>query len=367
MAITRSISDILCSDLVSYRMEWLPILDRIIGENKVIVSLKVDRENLFQQVIDFYKKCNPKQHVQVIVRFVNEQALDGAGVRRELYYTFFEECLGERRHMFVGEGRHKFPSNEMNFVNKGYFEALGRAIVASVLNGDCGFPYLSPIVYKYLVGEDYTDLLTLDAVPDPSIKALVKDLRAAKSADDLLAVIDSKEGALKNIESLIQQLIKWDIVDKRKSSMDNLKLGLEHMGFLQKTKRNPSLLPLLVFSEKHRITAYYLTTKLSPKIQDLKCDGDHKKESAKSFMLDWLHNLTDEDAESFYQFVTGSADPTVADEEIVLEFNTFEKGQKFPKASTCSFIFRIPLGNANSSEFQKSIKVALDNAKCGFD
>jgi len=64
----------------------------------------------------------------------------------------------------------------MNLVNNGDFQALGRAIVTSILNGDCGFPYLSLIVYKYLIGEDISPFLSLDAVPDLDIKHLIKQV-----------------------------------------------------------------------------------------------------------------------------------------------------------------------------------------------
>jgi hypothetical protein len=76
--------------------------------------------------------------------------------------------------MFVGTGRRKLPSNDMNMVQNGFFEALGRAIVASILNGDCGFPYLAPIVFYYLIDEDITPYLSTEDIPDPDIKELVK-------------------------------------------------------------------------------------------------------------------------------------------------------------------------------------------------
>ena len=76
--------------------------------------------------------------------------------------------------MFVGVGRRKLPSNDMNMVQNGYFEALGRAIVASILNGDCGFPYLAPVVFYYLVDEDPTPHLSVHDIPDLDIKALVE-------------------------------------------------------------------------------------------------------------------------------------------------------------------------------------------------
>jgi len=91
---------------------------------------------------------------------------------------------------------------------------------------------------------------------------------------------------------LIKQLIKWDILDKRKVAMDNLRIGLEHMGFLTKTKQSPNLLPLLVFSEKYRINAGYLRSKLPPVLETLKCDGDAKKTASKKYMHEWIAAAT---------------------------------------------------------------------------
>ena len=103
-----------------------------------------------------------------------------AGLRREFYNLFFKKCLSHRD-LFVGSPRKRFPSNDMVMIKNGCFEALGRAIVASILNGDCGFPYLAQAVFYYLIDEDYTPYLNLDDIPDENIKYFGKKVGTSGS------------------------------------------------------------------------------------------------------------------------------------------------------------------------------------------
>ena len=87
-----------------------------------------------------------------------------------------ESVLWARGTCLWGEGRKKVPSNDMGYIQCGYFSALGRAIVASILNGDCGFPYLAPCVFFYLIGQDCSSHLHLKDVPDLDIKFLCQQV-----------------------------------------------------------------------------------------------------------------------------------------------------------------------------------------------
>ncbi|KAH3775622.1 E3 ubiquitin-protein ligase etc-1-like [Dreissena polymorpha] len=369
-------------DLVAYRFELKPVIDKLIGSKQNIQFIELDRENIFEQAIAFYKKCDHDTHVKLMVTFktggVKEDGIDGSGLRREFYHSFFKVCLTKKT-MFVGDGRRKFPSNDVNLVQNGYFAAIGRAIVASVMNGDCGFPYLSPIVFKYMVGEDTQEDEQLDAVPDLDIKDLCKHLLDAKTDDEVIEVTGGDQGSiishigwptgenfsLRNRNVLVQMLIHWDIIEKRRRALDQLKAGLNHMGFLEATKKNPNLLPLLVYSESFSLNAEYARNQLQPKIKALEC-ADETQMQAKRWMQEFLNDMSDEDAQSFYQFATGSADPPVADESISMEFNSYDHTLTLPSASTCSSLFRIPLGNRTSIDFKRSMKTALDNARFGF-
>lgn len=79
-----------------------------------------------------------------------------------------------------------------------------------------------------------------------------------------------------------------------------------------------------------------------------------------------IYCFSDEDAQSLFQFITGTVDPPVEEESIEVDFNSFNKSQKFPEANTCNSKLWVPQGNTSSAEFKKSVRSALDNAKQGF-
>lgn len=97
---------------------------------------------------------------------------------------------------------------------------------------------------------------------------------------------------MKTRHALVEQLVRWSIIEKRKTSLDKLKEGLRHMGFLEVMNQHPQLaLPLLVFSEEYSITAKYMCKVLTPKVQNLKTAGEIENR-AKQYMLDWLKSLS---------------------------------------------------------------------------
>ncbi|KAK3607154.1 hypothetical protein CHS0354_005283 [Potamilus streckersoni] len=370
-----------CPDLFSYRLTLRPILDKIIGNETHIVRLKVDRDQLFETAITFYKKSS-KVHQQLMITFqsnqVDEIGLDGSGLRREFYSLFFKEAL--KLELFVGHGRRRIPSNSMDFVNTGTFEALGRAIVSSILNGDCGFPYLAPCVFYYLTGVEFISHLKVEDVPDPGIQSLIKEIMEVKDNDQLTRVIDSHPCAhaidhigwptsraitMNSRQMLVQQLLQWELIDKRKSSLDNLKKGLNHMGFLKATKGNPNLFPLLVYTAEYSISAKYVQTRLNKALDKLEAKDDQQNE-AKMFFTECLKTVTDQEACWLYEFITGSLDPTLEEEDIQLEFNTFKRSQILPESRTCTTKLWIPLGNKTLPDFKKSFQTALENGRRGY-
>ncbi|KAL4236020.1 hypothetical protein ACF0H5_004407 [Mactra antiquata] len=374
----------ICPDLAAYRIKLRPILERVMGGSKIVSHLTIDREKLFKQAISFYKSDKKNCHTQLMITFekggIEEEGLDGSGLRREFYCSFFRECLYSTKNvMFVGSRRRMLPSNDMSMVQNGFFEALGKAIVASILNGDCGFPYLAPVVFYYLIDEDVTTHLTLEDVPDMDIKYLIDSLLKAQTDSEINEIIHIPEAtvidhigwptgqtySMKTRDALVEHLIRWSLIEKRKSSLDKLKAGLNHMGFLDATKDTEHLKPLLVYSQQYSVTAAYLKDKLLPKVEELEC-SDESQRSSKQFMLDYLMNITDEEAESLFQFITGSIDPPVEEEAISVEFNNSKKSQKYPEAHTCLSRLVIPNGNKSLNEFNTSIRQAIDMAKQGF-
>jgi hypothetical protein len=97
---------------------------------------------------------------------------------------------------------------------------------------------------------------------------------------------------MENRGFLAQQLIKWSLIDKRKKSLDQLKRGLNHVGFLKAARSNPLILkPLLVYSSKYSITGDYLRAHLLPAVRNLSTTNTAEV-NAKEFADTYISEMT---------------------------------------------------------------------------
>ena len=132
----------------------------------------------YKEVTTKYLKRKEQSFSCPMVNFTDAECgefdFDGGGYRREFYSEFFHRCACDKD-LFIGRPRRLVP----NFNNERIhdFVAVGIAIVESILNGDCGFPYLHPAVFQVLIGNhDYHTYITVEDIPDPSIAHLVQEV-----------------------------------------------------------------------------------------------------------------------------------------------------------------------------------------------
>ena len=86
---------------------------------------------------------------------------------------------------------------------------------------------------------------------------------------------------IQNRHSLLHYITKWFVIDQRLSDIEQLKKGLQYMGFLDTIKENTWFEPLFVYSEQYSITAKYVKEKLEPLIDKLPAKTDQQKKSQK--------------------------------------------------------------------------------------
>ena len=147
-------------------------------------SFDIDRENIFEIAMKHYRSKfkNEKQVFETpIINFrhggIIEREGYGPGVTKDFYSQFFQKSLFENR-MFVGEGRCLVPSNEQTHSDREHFASLGVAIVESILNNDCGFPYLSQTIFNYLMDIEFESHMCVEELPPGDVKALVELVRS---------------------------------------------------------------------------------------------------------------------------------------------------------------------------------------------
>lgn len=375
-----------CSGLVGYRDHLMPILKRLKGKDEYRITLKCDRTLIYETGLSYYKdkiakSRDPKKQVleKLVIVFTSngtpEAAIDADGLRREFYSEFFKHAISGQHSIFEGNGRRLLPKNDANIISDKRFHIYGVAIVESILNGDCGFPYLHPAIYHYIFGRrNYEQYLSNDDVQDQHVKQRILKISEAKNNDELLDAIGTRDdelfdhigwpkGKAITMESklqIVQQFLHWNIIGKRLEAINQLRGGLKFLGFLKHLENEPLLEPLLVYSEEYSLTANYLQNHLVPLIEKLETKNK-KEEQAKDFSLKAIKALNDVEAIELYTFITNLMDPPVNAEQLSVSFNREKPTMKYPDANVCASNLIIPLGNNSFEEFKESFSVALTN------
>ncbi|KAL5006945.1 hypothetical protein ScPMuIL_015751 [Solemya velum] len=333
----------------------------------------------------YFKSMGVEKLIQIQIVFkINGRvedgvAIDNDGLRREFFSLFFKECLFGKHDLFEGMGRMLIPSKNNTAIQGKMFLVLGRAIVVSILNGDTGFPYLVPYVFYYLTDRSYAEHFEISHVWDVNVSEVLDKIENAQTQEDLTEVVSSENAhfldfigwnkstamTIDKKKDLIEQILRWYLVDNRKDSLEQLKDGLNHLGFLDKVKFDAALKPLLVCSNEYCVSATVMRDMLIPVIRSLEANKQKEKQNAKKFSIHFLENITEVEALYLYEFITGLRDLPVTKITFQVKFNN-DVTKTLPEAITCNHLLVLPLGNHSADEFYKSFTIALEHGRRGF-
>lgn len=167
-----------------YKEKLRPILEQIIGDEQIKQCVRVEKSQMFIIAMSHYKNKIGEfrrgsfscRHESLMIVFDDSREFDydGGGYRREFYSNFFRTAIRDRG-LFVGD----YPRLVPNFTNDRLDDltAVGIGIVESILNFDCGFPYLNPGLYHFMVDhEDFEQYLMVEDIPNPAVKHLVQQV-----------------------------------------------------------------------------------------------------------------------------------------------------------------------------------------------
>lgn len=369
-----------CANFWMYKEKIRPILEQISGDEQIKQCMKVQRSDMYTTAMSHYKgkvgeirrKSVSIRHESLMIIFDDSGRFDydGGGYRREFYSTFFQKAIRDRG-LFVGN----YPRLVPNFAHDRLDDltALGIGIVEAILNFDCGFPYLHPGLYHFMMDhEDFEHYLMVDDIPNPAVKHLVNLLLECETDDQINDVIQSDEGVIvehigwppgkkyniKNREQLITLLTRYSIIDERRPAIDALRKGLNYLKFLEKIKDVSLLEPLFVHSEEYSINKEYLKKLLLPALEGLNAVNEQLKK-AKEYALQSVNEINDDEAKTLYHFITGLSSPSVSQEQLHAEFIMSNPRQKLPEAMTCFETLMIPVGNKDYEEFKESFHHAI--------
>ncbi|XP_052774102.1 uncharacterized protein LOC128212811 isoform X1 [Mya arenaria] len=347
-------------------------------------TLEVERSDVLHVAISYFKshECEFRPLVvKMITEGVGENTRDLGGPLREFFTVFFKEILRKNIDMFEGheQGRTLFPVYNERALSDNWFEAFGKAVVVSVMNGGPGFPYLAPCVVNFLRGREYESMLNIGLVYNTLLRQLIKRINNSETEEQLNGAIESDSEryidhcgwpryqmiTMNNKLELTQTLLKWELIGKRIPALEQLKRGLDTFQFLSRTEKYQEADKLLMHMDSEKATAEYLKKSLRKEIDRLKLSCK-EEENAKEYTLKCMDLMTDTEATSLFHFITGMSSLPVEDIPLEVEFNKLNKAAELPEAITCIQRLRIPLGNDSPMAFYSSFHKALAHGKYGF-
>lgn len=136
------------------------------------ITLFTSREHVWLTAKQFYKAAlsnTSRLTRNLVIEFSGEEGVDVGALRSEFFETVISNISQQ---LFEGSDR-KIPKNEWGLLKE--FEMAGLIVAHSVLHGGPGVPFISPVLYSFIVTGDRENLLgelpTIDDIPQNSATA----------------------------------------------------------------------------------------------------------------------------------------------------------------------------------------------------
>ena len=134
-------------------LEQIVFLGNLMHANNIFCVLKIRRENIIEDTLNEVSRLSNKLHNPLKVKFVEEEAEDEGGVRKEFFMLVTRKLFDPNYGMFVyNEKTRLFWFNLNSFEEKIKFELIGIVLGLALFNGvilDIKFPIA---IYKKLLG-----------------------------------------------------------------------------------------------------------------------------------------------------------------------------------------------------------------------
>ncbi|KAL5006517.1 hypothetical protein ScPMuIL_015323 [Solemya velum] len=340
---------------------------------KIIVQ--VDRDSVFSSAVKYLQGPDSEKR-PLEVRFqVDEHVEDTVnlgGPNKEFFTLFFKAVIKKEHDMFERVGPYVLPVGNRGAIDKELFTILGKAIVVSLCCGGPPFLKLAPYILSYIRGHEYLHQLDLSLVNNSYLREYIQKIERATTQEEIDQVIgEDQERFMENcgwsngemvtldkVGKYIQVLLIWELVSKRKESLDQIKLGLNTLHFLEHVRDMDwgELEKILCVHDSQERTAKYVRQEISKATSSLECCAIDEH-NAKKYTLSCLEDLTVHHGDGHYPY---------SDYPIEVNFNRADRSAKLPEASTCVFKLFIPLGNESKLKFYSSFNAALVHGRLGF-
>ena len=147
----REVSNVNYHDLPEF--DQIIFLSNLVHANNIFFNLNIRRDHIIEDTLDEVSKFSAKLHNPLKVKFIDEEAEDEGGVRKEFFMLVTRKLFNANYGMFkYNEKSRLFWFNLNSFEEKIKFELIGIILGLALFNGiilDIKFPLA---IYKKLLG-----------------------------------------------------------------------------------------------------------------------------------------------------------------------------------------------------------------------
>ena len=245
-------------------------------------------KKVLTEAIRIYKSKHIKLDRPPVVYFVSEDeegqiieedAADVGGPKKEFFYLILQGLLSSTSpHIFEGALDHKIPVHSQQAVLQEIYLMTGKAIAHAAIHGCVPTVGLAKPLKEYVVSgcpEAASKMVTIDDIPDPSIRKIVEDIGNADS--NLLDELNSEE----EVQSLINQsgcsqaiittnnknvvafeVMVYIVIFKRIREMEQLRQGIDSLSLCTLLRKYRSMVQIFFPTEAESVISIDVLKKI---------------------------------------------------------------------------------------------------------
>jgi hypothetical protein len=320
------------------------------------------------------KAFSPKKVFDI--KFLGEEGYDGGGPRREFFRLLANDV---KRSMCVGREDSYFLRHDVNGLLSSKFEKLGQLIVMSIAQGGNGFPFFDKSVYDYICGKSTNEIhVDMDSIPDSQVHLLLQKMKDAVDDESLQEILFGASDVvfnsgftkpltsikLSDVNDVLKAITLHNTILQCLGEIEQIKIGLKSLGFLEIVQRNSDILSIYFTSENYEgLTADQIQELFEVRFSDKGTSARVQEEKTYMYFIKLLNECEDSNdpdhltlEEILIFFSASDRIPAVAfDPGPTILFN---EDNIYPTSSTCGLTLVLPTKFCEYSSFKHNVTLA---------
>ncbi|KAJ4934039.1 hypothetical protein JOQ06_006846 [Pogonophryne albipinna] len=320
------------------------------GSEKEVHYVKFRRVNIVQDVLNVF--MDPRvMEVQLIMELINEKALDGEGVSREVYSAFWElflkQCEGEDE---------RVPRLWPDYSEKEW-QAVGRVWIKGYMDHNIIPIRLSPaFILSCCQGVSSVDeellmmsfLRYLSVTERESVEKVLEGNLEEIDEEDLLDLFSHCLPSKDNIRAAIVVMAHKALLQEPKFIIDCFHSSIHNAVPRLLTKES-----IMELYENKRPTNRKVAQMIKPSNESL----NPQEQAALTYLLRYVRSLDQRKLEIFLRFCTGSS--VLCKDSIEVTFNRLCGLSRRPVAHTCGAVLELPCTYSSYPDFRAELDSVL--------